>query len=252
VDFWGTILVMFRRWYVVLPVLLLGVGGSGAIYAFIPTSYASTAVLMVAAPLNNGEVSKRAVGDRANPMLTYYGESLSTTAAMLVQSLSTPQIADEVEAMAGPDAKVQVVNGAGNSELLNTGPYLAIVADGTTPTASLRLVQTIVDRAHDQLAELQQTLKAPKSTFVTLAEVVPPTMPQPSGNGRARAAISALGLGMMISLASAYMAESVAVARRRRRPERVSHTPAVVDSPSVQNQRSLVSSGEGRRPGGVE
>ncbi|MBF8191060.1 hypothetical protein ITP53_36200, partial [Nonomuraea sp. K274] len=53
-DFWGTILVLIRRWYVALPASLVAVGVAFFAYSTIPVTYTTTAVLLLTAPTSGG------------------------------------------------------------------------------------------------------------------------------------------------------------------------------------------------------
>lgn len=57
-DFWGTVVVLFRRWYVTLTAFALAVGATLAVYASIPTVYVSTAVLVLTIPTTGGSVQQ--------------------------------------------------------------------------------------------------------------------------------------------------------------------------------------------------
>jgi hypothetical protein len=213
-DFWAALLVVFRRWYVFLPVFLITLVGAGAVFVSVPKVYTSTAVLMVTGPVNGGAVARNA--PKTNPMLGFTQAS-RVTATLLVESLNTAGVADELGARPGSGTAVRVLNGAGNTELLDTGPYLQIVAETTTPLRAHELSTRMVEIADEHLLALQQAVGAPKNTYLTLSPAVSPTMPQADLTGRGRAAISALALGLMASLACAFAVESLAERRRRRR-----------------------------------
>jgi len=105
-----------------------------------------------------------------------FSPTLRTTAALLVQSLNTPQIAARSRP-SGPEASVEVVNGAGNTELQDTGPYLAVVAESTSP--SMSQAPRFCDRGAS--ATISPTCSSRSDTeehVHQLADVVAPTMPQ--------------------------------------------------------------------------
>ncbi|GLZ28894.1 hypothetical protein Lesp02_10840 [Lentzea sp. NBRC 105346] len=219
-DFWRTVLVVFRRWYVVLPAFLLAIGASAAVYASVPVVYISTSVLVLTTPLTGAteNVEKPSPDKLTNPFLNF-DKGLSTSASLLIQALSTPEMAAELGAAPGSGTTYQVTNGSSNPELLTSGPFVFIAGESEDAGAARDIVKHVADRARVELQKRQTELNAPSPTFITVGDVVPPTTPEAQGGSRTRAAAAALGLGCVAALASAFGAESFA-AHRRKRPHR--------------------------------
>ena len=49
-DFWQTVQVVFRRWYITFPAFLAALGVAGLVYGSVPTQYVSTSVLLLTTP----------------------------------------------------------------------------------------------------------------------------------------------------------------------------------------------------------
>src|SRR5690606_28322121 len=133
-DFWGTVLVLFRRWYISVPAFVLAVAAAFGVYATLPTVYVSNAVLVLATPTGRGVVppDPRIPMPRSNPMLNFE-HGLSVSASILIAALGTPETARELGVREGGDTEYQVTNGSSNLESLATGPLVFVEASSTDP-----------------------------------------------------------------------------------------------------------------------
>lgn len=221
VDFWGAILVLLRRWYVALPVFLLCLGSARLVYDSVPVRYASTSVMVLTAPTNGGTLygGPEVPTSITNPLLNF-AAGLNTTGAVLVQALNSSAVVNQLTASVGPGTSYQVTNGSTNPELMVSSPFLYIEGESTSAARARDIVVRVAQRARDELATEQKTLDAPPSTYITIAEFVPPTTPQLQQGGKLRALIAALLISVLASLTATFAAESIFEARRRRRSVR--------------------------------
>ncbi|NRQ32518.1 hypothetical protein HII36_11805 [Nonomuraea sp. NN258] len=220
-DFWGAVLVLFRRWYVTFPMFLLTLGGTYAVYTSVPTLYVSNAVLVLTMPTTGGtqpaEPGKRL--PHTNPLLNF-DWGLNMTATILIQALNTPDTTARLGVVPGGDVSYVVSNGNTNPETLATGPFVFIEGKGPTPQAAESVVRRVIGRADVELAERQRWLNAPVPTYISAHEMVRPTIAQAQRTSKLRAAAAAGLLGGMGSLGAAFATESVIQALRRRRRRR--------------------------------
>ncbi|WP_214103459.1 hypothetical protein [Acrocarpospora catenulata] len=229
-DFWGTVLVLFRRWYVALPVLLLGLGGAGVIYASIPPTYLSNGVIVLSIPTTGGTVPPNPTlpNPITNPLLNFdYG--LNMTASILIQAMGSPEVAAELGVKPGDPTQYKVTNGSTNPESMSSGPFVFVEAESDSAEGARAMVARVVARTKQELFNRQTKVGAPKQTFLTAIDVVLPTTPEPERGSRARAAAAAAGVGGLLSLWSTFAVESFVVSRRARkaawRPGPVSASP---------------------------
>ncbi|MFO7250320.1 MAG: hypothetical protein DIU60_006165 [Actinomycetes bacterium] len=203
-----------------MPAFVLAVAAAFGVYATIPTVYVSNAVLVLTTPTGGGVVppDPRIPMPRINPMLNFE-HGLSVSASILIAALGTPETARELGVREGGDTEYQVTNGSSNLESLATGPLVFVEASSTDPRKATAMVRRVIARAHVELAARQAAVAAPKGTYITMYEAVPPTAPQPHQGRRLRATAAALALGLFASLAATFAVESLATHRRaRRRP----------------------------------
>ncbi len=217
-DFWGTVLVLFRRWYVSLPAFVLSIAAAAGVYSTVPTTYTSAAVLVLTTPTTGGSLPANPdyPNGLTNPMLNF-DHGLNVSASILIAVMGAPDMAAELGVVEGGDTAYKVTNGNSNPEALVTGPYLFIQGESLSPTAAQEIVTRVVARAKRELVNRQQAVKAPPATYITAYDAVPPTAPQAQRGRRLRAVAAALGLGVVASLFAVFAAESIAQRRRARR-----------------------------------
>ncbi|GLX09381.1 hypothetical protein [Microbispora sp. NBRC 16548] len=254
-DFWGTVLVVFRRWFVTLPAFALAVGVTIAVYMSIPVTYTSTTVLVLTTPTTGGSLpsNPKYPNGLTNPLLNF-DRGLSMTASILIGALATPETAAALGASPEGDPSYEVNNGSTNPELLAQTPFVFITGESASPAAARDIVMRVEARARKILAERQEALKAPRATFIRIDRAVPATMPEPQKGRKMRSAAVALALGAAATLVAAFAAESIAQAMRVRKGRKVRKAGGAADAepygPSTVSvaDRTRPRPSEGRQP----
>ncbi|MBE3012342.1 hypothetical protein IL992_24575 [Microbispora sp. NEAU-D428] len=231
-DLWGTVLVLFRRWYVVLPTFVLCIGATLFVYTRIPVTYTSQGIMLITIPTTGASVpdDPKLVNPRSNPLVTFdYG--LNMTASLLIQALGAPEMGERLGVPRGGDVGYKVTNGSTNPELMMSGPFVFVEAEAPDPKTATALVAKVMAQADVELTRRQKAVGAPPKTFLTITHVVEPTTPEAKKGSRSRAAAAAVALSLMGSLTAAFAVESFVVHRRARRrptpgPERRPRVPA--------------------------
>ena len=238
-DFWQTVAVLLRRWYIAVPAFLLSLGLAGVAYSATPLTFRSDAVLVLTTPVAGGtEFARKDEVARSvtNPMMNF-DRGLSLSAAIVIEQMNTSATA-RLDRSFGPDTTFRVSNGSSNPELLESGPFVFIEATGPSPEAAQKLTAELSRVAGTVLDERQTELQAPESTHINLQFVVPPTAGTPLASIRMRAAAAAGALAGLIGLASAYCVEN-ATTRRRREPAHEEDSAASIDSPDTALSTSM-------------
>jgi hypothetical protein len=210
-DFWQTVMVLFRRWYITVPAFLAALGVAGLVYTSVPTQYVSTSVLVLTAPRTGPteEIDAEHPNAITNPLLNFE-QGLSLSASILIQSLTTPDTAESLGLAPNGGTSYEVTNGSTNPELLESGPFVFIQGTSVTPQGAQDVVRKLSALASRDLAERQKKLNAPPSTYIAVNEVVPPTAPEVRQVRKLRAAGAAGALAVLAGLAAAFAYESIA------------------------------------------
>ncbi|WP_156758086.1 YveK family protein [Actinokineospora pegani] len=219
-DFWKTLLVLLKRWYVAVPVFVVSLGLAAGVYAATPMHYESTGTLVLTAPTSGPTQVQDKDSGQTNPLLAFQS-SLSISALIVVQSINTPEVVKGL----GADKSDHKFLLAGGSD---TGPFISVTAESADEEGSRRLVTTVLDLVRSELTKRQEALGAAPETFIRVDDVVPPTEPEPMRGGKLRAGGVALVLGLIASLATVYGVESY---QTRKRPDEADEDTAA-DEPT--------------------
>jgi hypothetical protein len=231
VDFWQTVRVVFRRWYITFPAFLGALGVAALVYGSVPTQYVSTSVLLLTTPRTGPTepINSKHPNEITNPLLNFE-QGLSLTASMLIQTLSAPEAVASLGISPGGDTSYEVNNGSTNPELLESGPFVFIEGTSTSPEGAQDIVRRVSALAPRDLAMRQKELDAPTSTYITVTEVVPPTTPEPLKVKKLRAAGAAGILAVLASLAATFAFESIASHRQLRGSSRTDQLESRMDA----------------------
>ena len=133
-DFWGTVVVLFRRWYISLPAFLATLVLAGAAYMVVPLQFESGEVLVLTTPLNGGTEYKGPdhTDSVTNPMMNF-DQSLALTASLVIQQLRSTETSEALGVRPGDTTTYEVNNGSSNPELLQSGPFIFVRGPDRVP-----------------------------------------------------------------------------------------------------------------------
>jgi hypothetical protein len=227
-DFWGTVTVLFRRWYVSLAAFTVAVGAAGAIYTTIPTTYVSNAVLVLTTPITGGTLptNPKHPNGLTNPLLNF-DKGLNMSASIVVAALDAPEEAAKLGVTPAGDPIYEVNNGNPNPESLTESPFVFITGTSKSPIAARDMVVRVMAEARQILDDRQKALNTPPKTYITIDDMVPPTAPKAQKGRKSRSAAVALAIGLVASLCAAFAAESIAQAAAGRRAAKEADGPAL-------------------------
>ncbi len=220
-DFWRTVMVLFRRWYITLPAFVMTLGVAAAASSSVPLEYQSVSVLVLTTPLSGGTESTQPA--HPNPLtnpLVNFDQSLALTASIVIQQLNSTETALSLHVKPGDPVGYEVNNGSTNPELLQSGPFVFVQGTGPNPQAAEDITKRVSATAAAILDQRQTELDAPPSTHIELQVVVPPTAAKPLAGSPLRAAAAAGALAGLASLIAVFGFESMMTHRRRRRAEK--------------------------------
>ena len=231
-EFWHAIADLARRWRVMLTVVLVSSSLAAAVVLVVPVQYVSSATMVLTTTEHGGSQSQdpNEPDELTNPMLNF-SDSLSTTADMLIWSMSSADVRESLSD--GGSTEVLVNDGRTNPDLFGfTGPIIYITGKSTDPDLSVAGVERASTMVQLRLLEWQRSMKAPASTYVTMVDVVAPTAAAPQITRQVKLAATAWVAGVLLSMTAAYL--TVRVRERRAagvKPARPTRVPSRVPSP---------------------
>ncbi|HEX5401465.1 MAG TPA: hypothetical protein VFX16_04100 [Pseudonocardiaceae bacterium] len=213
-DFSQTMRACARRWYVAIPGFLLVVAISLFVADRMPHQYESTGTIVLTEPDPASAAKDHSLGPEAvaNPLLSF-ADSLTTSSELLIQSLNSPIVAQQVEAKGGT-ATYMASDGA------LTGPFIVVTADAPQPDKVQDTVALAIAYVRQELVQRQKDLGAPAESFIVVKDVVTPTTAAPKLGGKTRFLGAVVILALAASLCATYGVETYRRRRRTLRPAR--------------------------------
>jgi hypothetical protein len=193
--------VMRRRWYVLLPGLLLTIGLTVAVALTVPVTYQSQSTVVL---LNSEKATKAYDG---NPFLSTQ-TSLTGMADSLARNLNSDASLRELKSRGATgtfEAKL-----ADNAQ----GPLMWLTVTGTDKKAVLKSDRVLTAYAKERLVQFQKQQSVTTNAMIRMTTIVAPQNPMPQTKTRLEYMIMAGGLGLVLSLVATFYVE----ARRRPRP----------------------------------
>lgn len=157
---WDIITVMWRRWYVVLPLLLVVLGGTLSASAFIEPEYTSTASVLLVPPADRPEAPKP--GEKANPWLDIGPVAMAEAVSIAVQNKSSR---DSVAAE-GSAAPYEV-------GVLPRSSIVLIEVSASSPAQVRQTARRVIALIESEVAR-QQAPYQPKPTHQITTQVLDP------------------------------------------------------------------------------
>ncbi|MFE2146301.1 O-antigen ligase family protein [Streptomyces sp. NPDC059456] len=198
--------VLRRRWYVMVPLTVIGLLAGLHLYRSVPVAYQSQSSVAL---LDSTAVAELAPAF-GNP-ISNAGGSLVVTADVLIRTLSGADAARDLQGLGVTDP--YTVGFAANT----SGPMLTLTVTGTDRAKVLQETSTLTTFAGEQLNALQAAAKVQPAYFVQTAPVVLPQTPVPQLKSRYQQVLGVVIAGVTAGFTLSFVTETLLVARRRRR-----------------------------------
>lgn len=197
-----------HRWYLVLVVLILAIGGGFGVAKIVGPTYETQGAVLILPPGSSGNGSSQSVG---NPFLSLSG--VSQVRDVVIRTMMSKTFHQELCATTG-DASFEEMatqmcqlSPAGitfeaTPDFTSGAPLILVTVDSTSPTTGAVALKAIVDRVPGILSELQADLGLRPKALVTSTPVVMDFQPDVIHKKQIRAALLAgavvLGLGLLL------------------------------------------------------
>ena len=199
-DLFDVIRSCFRRWYVVLPLLLATAWFVHNTYTSVKPVYYSNAVVGLAPPNSTVSYGEPGVPVPRNGLLEVGGAAVVMNMAVL--GFDDPSVRAQVVAGGGKaDFVVKMfpspVTGSGSQEQL---PVIMIEATESDPTSAARTVELAAAQADPVLRNLQQQAGVPDAQMARALSAAPPSAPIAATPSRTKSALSLSVVGAAIAI----------------------------------------------------
>jgi hypothetical protein len=186
--------VLRRRWYVLLPGLLLTAALTVGVYVLVPTKYQSQATVEL---LNS---QKATVAFDGNPFLSTQA-SLTGMADSLARSLESDAVA--------ADLKSQGMTSTYQAKIADNamGPLVWLTVTGTNQKHVLSDDQLLVDYAGQRLKQFQADQSVAPDAMIRTTVIVPPQQPTAQTKTKLEYLAIAALLGLVLSLVASFFVD---------------------------------------------
>jgi hypothetical protein len=221
VDLFDVVRSCFRRWYVVLPLLLIALWFSHRVYNSAKPVYYSNAAVSVAPPNIQVPVGTPGAAVPRNGLEDVGGATLIPN--LLVFGLSDPSVVAQVVAAGGQaNYTVKMFPVPATSPEL---PLIMIEASEPDPIAASKTVALVVAQTDPALRTLQQQAGVPDDQMVKALVVSPPSAPAGGMPSRTKStmtiAAAGAGIAILVGLVVDVLLMRWKAHRRNRRQTRV-------------------------------
>lgn len=215
-DLMGVLRACVRRWYVVLPLLIIAVWYPYRTYASVKPVYYASGVMGVALP--NFQTPYRADGVPVgkNGLLENGGSVVLLN--MVVLGLGQPDVKQKVVELGGePNFKVRMFPPDVTSNIAQYQlPLIMVEATEPDPESATKTVEVVAQQAGEVLRSLQQQAAVPNDQMATVITVSPPHavggMPS-----RTKSALILLAAGVGVALLAGVLVDGLLLRIGRRR-----------------------------------
>ncbi|MFE2166488.1 Wzz/FepE/Etk N-terminal domain-containing protein [Streptomyces sp. NPDC059447] len=193
--------VMRRRWYVLIPGLVITAALAAAVHFLVPVEYQSQSTVTL---LNSKKATEAFDG---NPFLSTQ-TSLTGMADGLARNLNSDGAVADLKALG--------LTGKHEAKIADNalGPFMWLTVTGTDRAAVLKSDEILTKYAQKRLDEFQTQQTVRPEAMIRMATIVPPQEPQAQTKSRIQFLVMAGALGFVLSLVATFFVE----ARKRRGP----------------------------------
>ncbi|MBC2931416.1 hypothetical protein [Nocardioides sp. zg-1228] len=210
-DFIDGLMVLRRRWWIVLIGLGLVAAGVMVVRSLVPVQHQASGLMLFLLPPD-------APGDntRVNPYLNLPA-GLTTTASLIGSEAVSDDVAASLAAE-GYDAVYSV------ALVPDTGPLLTITSTDTDSAVAVATRDAVMSWIDKRLVDIQVSVDAPRSQLMRTNKTSVTTTAEVLSGSRLRAMAGAAAGGLVLLLVAVFVIDRL-LTRRQRRAARAEHEP---------------------------
>jgi hypothetical protein len=200
--------IILKRWYILLPMLLLAAVLTAGVDQAIAAQYQSTSMLSLLASQQATKGTATLPGT-GNPFSSF-DSSLNDTADFLTRRVNSSADAQQLAA--------QGVTGEYSEALAaSQGPFITVIVDGPSAAAAAAEMTTLITFTQQQLQALQEQENVPTVDMIRSAVIVPGGQPVAQTKSKLQDTLGAGVAGVALAFLVTLAAHSVLESRRRQK-----------------------------------
>jgi hypothetical protein len=198
-EFWTSVKVILRRWYVVIPCMVLTVGVALYLVHHIQPSYKASGSVILG---GDGQASRPATTPTTLPGINPYANMDQVQLAFLVGQTA-----------GGSDvqAKMTAAHAWGTYSVVNIGsePALLVSLEASTPAQAMQSYKELVSVLNAELRQRQLTVGAPANDLVSVRAWTSPIAATPQNEAKVKALIVVVIVGVLLTLALTFLVDAL-------------------------------------------
>lgn len=201
-DFWSSVKVLAKRWYIVAAGLAITLVAALGVNLLISPTYTATGSVVLSVPPN---LPERA--ESLNPYLAY--GNLEVAAKVVASAMNQPSVVRDQKRKGASGTFVVDLDPERSS------PIITVDSRAETAAAAIRTVEVVTAGVQQLLGDRQKALGAPQNTWITANTVVVPEEANRAIGSRLRAISAVMVLGAIATLSLAFAVEGWSQGKER-------------------------------------
>jgi capsular polysaccharide biosynthesis protein len=202
-DFWDLTKVLFRRWMITLPMLLLTAGLTVLAFNAVKPDYISTSYVQLVPPIPQPAKPNQPVVEQRNPWL---GQGLQTLGNAAIVTIEDQSVIDHFKATGLSDAYT--------TEMGSTSPMIKIEVVAKSRQQAEDTADELITRLNISVASLQTAYGVSSVDLITARRLDLGNNVEKSSSNVKRALVAVFGAGLLLSMATTVGID--ALLRRRK------------------------------------
>ncbi len=198
-EFWTSVRVIVRRWYLVVPCLLLTLVLGGYLVHTAKPAYKATGSVLLS---GSGRAARPATTPSTVAAVNPYANMDQSQLAYLVSQAASSSIISDQMATAGATSTFSVVS-------MPNEPAMTVSTTAETPESALRSYRTLITLLNAELGRRQLAVGAPSNTFVGVQNWTIPTAATPQNAAKVKALILVVGVGLLLTLGLTFLVDAL-------------------------------------------
>jgi hypothetical protein len=214
VDLWDFLRILARRWFILIPGLIVVFEGAFLVTSRAGTQYQATGSVLLVAPSPTAANSK--TPSAPVPTNPYFPGSLDLSASLMVRVMTTDDATVSRLHKAGATANYTIITGTGPGTE-NHSPVISISASGASSPEVLATIHVVSKGVQQVLTERQQASGAPSQNWIRAEILTVPEQATRVIGSAVRTFVAVAGLGTAGVILLVFLIEGLLERRQARR-----------------------------------
>lgn len=190
-DFWDLTKVLFRRWMIALPMILVSAGLTVLVFSMIKPDYVSTSYVQLVPPIPQPTKPNQAPTEQRNPWL---GQGLQTLGNAAIVTIQDQSVVDHFKSVGLSDSYT--------FEMGSTSPMIKIEVVAKSREQAEDTANELITRFNTSITSLQTAYGVPTVDLISARRLDLGSNVEKSDSNVKRALVAVFGAGVLLTIAT--------------------------------------------------